>query len=74
VLVCISGLLDIIPLFYGALQYSWAGEVACSRRAPDRISIKTPTLPTQISRDILGKFHDTSLPLDSSIRPNLSVV
>jgi len=64
VLVCISGLLDTILLFYGALQYSWAGEVACSRRAHDLNSIQTPTLPTQISRDILGKFRDKSLPLD----------
>jgi len=31
VLVCISGFLDTIPLFYGALQDSWAGEVASSR-------------------------------------------
>ena len=72
VLVCISGFLDTIPLFYGALQDSWAGEVASSRSAPDLNSIQT--LPTQIGRDILGKFRDTSLPLDYSLRPNSSVV
>jgi hypothetical protein len=74
VLVCISGLLDNIPLFYGALQDSWAGEVASSRSVPDLNSIQTPTLPTQIGRDILGKFRDTSLPLDYTLRPNSSVV
>jgi len=74
VLVCISGLLDTITLFYGALQDSWADELACSRRAPELNSNQTPTLPTQISRHILGKFRDTSLPLDYTLRLNSSVV
>jgi hypothetical protein len=42
VLVCISGLLDTIPLFYGALQDSWAGEVDSICSAPDLNSILTP--------------------------------
>jgi hypothetical protein len=33
-LVCISGIRVTIPLLYGALEYSWASEVACSLSEP----------------------------------------